>query len=92
MKTEEEIIDILQEECAELIQILSKIKRFGKDFYHPKELKTNLECLIQEIGDVYTLIDCIVVFYGISTEDINKAIDIKMEKLKTWTKEISKML
>ena len=47
----EEALDILQEECAEVIQVASKCKRFGT--------KSNRERLTQEIGDLYCMIQII---------------------------------
>ena len=38
-----EVMDILQEECAEVIQAVSKISRFGIDNYKPGKPKTNRE-------------------------------------------------
>ena len=43
-------LDVIQEECAEVIQIISKIKRFGiTDIYNGK---TNLERFAGEMGDL----------------------------------------
>ena len=51
----DEILNILQEECAEVIQVISKIRRFGLDDDYSG--KTNREKLTQEVGDVLLLID-----------------------------------
>jgi NTP pyrophosphatase (non-canonical NTP hydrolase) len=47
-------LDILQEECAEVIQVISKIKRFGLDSYHPSDPDrlSNEVKLARELGDV----------------------------------------
>lgn len=42
-KTTNEVMDILQEECAEVIQAVSKIRRFGIDNHKPGKSKTNRE-------------------------------------------------
>lgn len=47
-KRQDEILTILQEECAEVIQAISKVRRFGKD--------TNMEDLCKEIADCEYLI------------------------------------
>lgn len=52
----EEALVILQEECAEVIQVVSKIHRFGLDSVSPTG-ETNLEMLVREIADVLVLID-----------------------------------
>ena len=47
----EEILDILQEECAEVIQAISKCRRFGIENVY-KDGGTQREHLVQELGDV----------------------------------------
>ena len=47
-----ETMMILQEECAEVIQIISKIYRFGFDSRWPDETSpNNREKMTEEIGD-----------------------------------------
>ena len=55
----EECLTVLQEECAEVVQIISKIRRFGAESWRPDDEKkfTNVELLEFEIGDVLTMID-----------------------------------
>ena len=48
---EKEVMDILQEECAEVIQAVSKISRFGLDNLKPGKPKTNRDHLEEELGD-----------------------------------------
>jgi NTP pyrophosphatase (non-canonical NTP hydrolase) len=47
-----EVMAILQEECAEVTQAVSKCFRFGLDNYKPGKPKTNREHLEDELGDV----------------------------------------
>ena len=47
-----EVMDILQEECAEVIQAVSKISRFGIDNMKPGKPLTNREHLEEELGDM----------------------------------------
>ena len=54
-----EVMDILQEECAEVIQAVSKISRFGIDNFKPGKAKTNREHLEEELGDMIAMI-CIL--------------------------------
>lgn len=65
MKTQLDILlDQLQEECAEVIQMVSKIKRFGFDEVYdsldknPDKL-TNQQRLIGELNDQYAILDMI---------------------------------
>lgn len=55
----QELLDILQEEAAEVIQIISKIKRFGLYSYNPNDLEktTNIAHLSVEIGDFVAIVD-----------------------------------
>jgi hypothetical protein len=54
------IYDRATEECAEVIQAISKIKRFGKFNYHPDDpkKKPNWKLLLSEIDDCeYRLVE-----------------------------------
>ena len=50
------LLDKLQEESAEVIQAISKIRRFGKDNQHPDRNTTNYEELIQELEDFLAIV------------------------------------
>ena len=83
-KTQEALI-ILQEECAEVIQAVSKCHRFGLDNAHKSgaSQRANLE---MEVGDMLALVD-ILVEQGILDQDgLELAMDKKKEKLKIWSK------
>ena len=55
-----EALGILQEECAEVIQIVSKCRRFGIDELHLKEGVKNRELLNEEIGDILAIVDYLI--------------------------------
>jgi NTP pyrophosphatase (non-canonical NTP hydrolase) len=80
-----EVMDILQEECAEVIVAVSKISRFGIDNYKPGKPKTNREHLEEEIGDVLAMIDIMLEKSVISLEHLEIAKKAKIEKLKKWS-------
>jgi NTP pyrophosphatase (non-canonical NTP hydrolase) len=80
-----EVMDILQEECAEVVVAVSKISRFGIDNYKPGKPKTNREHLEEEIGDVLAMIDIMLEFNVISLEHLEIAKVAKIEKLKKWS-------
>jgi len=80
-----EVMDITQEECAEVIQAISKISRFGLDNYKPGKPKTNREHLEEEIGDLYAMIEILQEMDIISWANIEKAAEAKKEKLKIWS-------
>ena len=84
MRKIETVMAVLQEECAEVIQAVSKINRFG--FNSSWEGVTNKEALVTEIGDVLALIQILVdeTDININDDDIHKAINAKYEKLKIF--------
>ena len=71
---------IAMEECAELIQAISKVKRYG----FVGEYKDNL---IEEIADVSIVIREIMMIFGISVGDINEVIDSKIQRIKSRLEE-----
>jgi hypothetical protein len=58
MSKELELLGLLQEECAEVIQIASKIRRFGMESVNPYDTsgKNNRTLLQDEIGDVKLIV------------------------------------
>jgi len=80
-----EVMDILQEECAEVIQAVSKISRFGIDNFKPGKTKTNREHLEEELGDMLAMI-CILEKMGVVNQDaLEIATKAKIQKLKKWS-------
>lgn len=81
-----EALQILQEECAEVIQIISKIQRFGLASCHPKEPNvSNHDNLIMEVGDIVALITILVEKDILSERELEVAAQNKMKKLKIWS-------
>lgn len=81
-----ETLDILQEECAEVIQAVSKCRRFGFENYKPGEPKTNRQHLEEELGDMLAMIDIMLAKNVISSDNLEIAKMAKIEKLKKWSK------
>jgi NTP pyrophosphatase (non-canonical NTP hydrolase) len=79
----EEALRILQEECAEVVQAVSKVFRFGLDGEHNGY--TNRERLEEEIGDLLCMVDILVKKCVLSDAHINSATKMKREKLKLWS-------
>lgn len=84
-KQQTEILDILQEECAELIQMVSKCRRFGIDEQHLKAQKPNRERLTEEIGDVTALINLCIQYNIVNQDQVLLAQEQKYHKLKQWS-------
>ena len=84
MRDTKEVMAILQEECAEVVQAVSKINRFGMDSVW--QGVSNHQALITEIGDVLAVVSILVeeTDININSDDLQKAIDAKFEKLKIF--------
>jgi len=80
-----EVMDIAQEECAEVIQAISKISRFGIDNLKPGKPKTNREHLEEELGDLLAMVDILENMDAINMDSVNLARRAKIEKLKIWS-------
>ena len=80
-----EVMDILQEECAEVIQAVSKVSRFGIDNYKPGKPKTNREHLEEELGDLLAMVDIMKEMNIVSWGNMEVAKLAKIEKLKKWS-------
>ena len=81
-----EILNILQEECAEVIQAASKIKRFGILNRKEGDELNNLQNLELELGDVLCLVDILLKSdIGLSEQGITSAKLAKSERLKLWS-------
>lgn len=81
----QEILLILQEECAEVSQAVSKCFRFGlKNIKYQSKL-TNLEFLEQELGDLLAMIDLLKITGVITDEKLAQAQVNKHAKLKQWS-------
>lgn len=82
---QEECLNILQEECAEVIQIASKIKRFGINSRKDGCELNNLQNLVLELGDVLAMIDmCRDAGLGITQSGMEEAKLAKKERLSKW--------
>ena len=79
-----ELLTIIQEECAEVIQAISKTKRFGIDNLHLKSGISNRDRLTEELGDLLAVID-ILVDEVVDKEKIELAKQAKIEKLRLWS-------
>jgi hypothetical protein len=80
---DKETMLILQEECAEVTQAISKVFRFGSSAVH--EGKTNKERLEEEVGDLLCMIDIMVERGIIGDTQVNYARIAKREKLQKWS-------
>lgn len=79
LNKQDEILLIMQEECAEVIQAISKVKRFG--------LENNIEQLNQEIADLLCMIELAYRHNIIDNneERVKNRIAVKEERLKKYS-------
>jgi len=73
-----EILDLLQEECGEVVQMVSKARRFGLD--------EKREDLVREIGDVTLLIELLHAHGLFTHTELNQAKLNKSKKLAKWSR------
>ena len=82
----EEALGILQEECAEVIVEVSKIRRFGLDEISYHTGSTHRKTLELEVGDMLALVDILIDQGVLDTVQLEIAKQHKIEKLKKWSK------
>ena len=84
----EEALGILQEECAEVIVEVSKIRRFGLDTAHFKSepQHSHRTMLEMEIGDVLALVDILQDQGLVDQTRLDQYKQNKKDKLRKWSK------
>jgi NTP pyrophosphatase (non-canonical NTP hydrolase) len=81
-----ETLIILQEECAEVTQAISKVFRFGPDQMMDGCDDTNMQRLEKELGDLLAMVKLVTEQQvGITVEGLSQGAENKLEKLKTWS-------
>jgi len=91
----EHLLTILSEECGEVIQITSKILRFGEDDHHPSSPQSNGQLLIKELNDILGVVE-LLEENGFDVTDFANFDDIEKKKSKVkhymnYSKEIGKI-
>jgi len=87
----QETLNILSEECAEVIQAVSKCNRFGLSGFKPAQtnssgkLITNRDHLETEIGDLLAMVDILISQDIVNSDALAVAKAAKIEKLKRWS-------
>jgi NTP pyrophosphatase (non-canonical NTP hydrolase) len=80
-----ELLVILQEECAEVSQVISKIHRFGMDAQHPDTKEHNIDDLHKEVGDLLCMVELCIEKGILSEKELFLYTAMKREKLKRWS-------
>jgi NTP pyrophosphatase (non-canonical NTP hydrolase) len=77
------VLDICQEECAEVIQAISKVKRFGLYQVHPDTGVSNKEQLEEELGQLQHMITAVMYQLNLNFSNV---IDNRSKKQKALIK------
>lgn len=86
----DEILNLLQEESAEIIQIASKIRRWGMDSeWNGITNKDNLET---EIGDLLCIVKILSDNGMIDVDHVEYYAKEKVNKLKVWAPNLADIL
>jgi NTP pyrophosphatase (non-canonical NTP hydrolase) len=93
-ESELEILNLITEESAEVIQAISKIQRFGYDACHPSDEDEidNRTLLETEVGDLMCLLSIAVALGMVDSDKIITAMDNKVDKLQKYSNIFSKEL
>lgn len=81
-----EILDILQEECGEVVQVVSKCRRFGIDDVYGEGSESNRDKLTKEVGDLMCMIQLLHEAEIVDMAEVMFAAGKKRIKLKEWSK------
>lgn len=83
----DDLLNITIEECAEVIQAISKIQRFGWESKHPNqpEGQTNKDHLIEELGDLMCMVGLLITDFELSYPELEAAVKAKLKKLEKWS-------
>ena len=74
---------VCMEECAELIQAISKLKRFDPEDPNNMVSRTKLiENLYEKMADVQICFDLLFEIYGLKLSDMRRMIDHKVWRMK----------
>jgi phosphoribosyl-ATP pyrophosphohydrolase len=83
-KDQEQNLEHLAEEAAEVIRIKAKCLRFGLDDFHPKNGHINRVSLAYEIGHFLYIVMLLVHHKIITRADIKKGMEQKKKNLLQW--------
>lgn len=89
LQPKQQLMVILAEECGELVQACSKILRRGcvdlDDTHMPETQEPYKEKLIEELGDVYCMINLLHEWDIVSWEELEERAEYKKKKLEKWS-------
>tara|TARA_B110000908_G_scaffold172287_1_gene238813 strand:- start:3728 stop:4021 length:294 start_codon:yes stop_codon:yes gene_type:complete len=83
INTLQQLMAITAEECGELTQVCMKYLRRYENIDQVEEKWK--QKLLEEVGDVYCMIDLLIDHGLVSEDEIYQRSQVKREKLKTWS-------
>ena len=83
-ETDREILVITQEECAEVIQEISKCFRFGIDQMH-KSGQPHRAVLTEEVGDLLCMLQLMIDHNIVDAQEVEVARLAKLQKLQVFS-------
>lgn len=86
MNRTEHLLSILAEECAEVAQRATKAQRFGLSEIQPGQELTNAERIMQEVHDLYGIVEMLQYEGGLPGEYDNAAVMAKIAKVEHYLK------
>lgn len=86
MTLKEYYLIILAEECAETAERVSKCLRFTCEEIQPGQGLTNAERVVYEFNDIVAVMEVLQEMGVLHTVIDRKAIELKKEKIKTYTR------
>lgn len=89
LNTLQQLMTITMEECGELTQVCSKVMR--KNYELTTVGERDILKLIEEAGDVYCMLELMIMHDMFSWDDLHKRADVKREKLKEWSNLIEEV-
>jgi len=81
------IARITQEECAEVIQAISKALRFGVDHVSPVTNVTNKAHLEEEVGQLLAMMQLMANDWKLDREKVTEAYESKYKNYDLWDKQ-----
>lgn len=88
-EAEDEALTLLEEECAEVIQAICKIKRHGRASCDPRTGVNNTAALEKEVGDVLSAMDIAVREGLINRQWVEEA---RQEKIRKFRANVGNLL
>lgn len=82
-ESEKEVLSIAQEECAEVIQSISKVFRFGMTESYDGQ--TNQQRLESELGDLLCMVELMIEKNLVNRKNISQSLLNKRKRLETWS-------